>query len=103
MFIKNAHLLTGIVRDDNIDVDCAFVCLVYGIGENDVRDIRYARHSHFVKAKRDLDVLPPTHGAELHFTKAKYQAKIWLQADHVIMDLENKPTESIDLWQDGTD
>ena len=102
MFIKNAHLLTGLVRDDNIDEDLAFVCSVYGIGENDVRDIRYARHSHFVKAKRDLDVLPLTHGAELHFTRAKYQAKIWLQ-DHVIIDLENKPTESIDLSQDGTD
>ena len=75
---------------------------MYGIGENDVRGI-YARHSHFVKAKRDLDVLPPTHGAELHFTRANYQAKIWLQADHVIMDLESKQTESIDLWQDCTD
>ena len=26
-----------------------------------------------------------------------------LQADHVIMDLENKPTETIDLWQEDTD
>ena len=58
----------------------------------------------FVKAKRDLDVLPPTHGAlELHITRANYQAKIWLQADHVIMDLENKLTETIDLWQEGTE
>ena len=31
----------------------------------------------FVKAKRDLDVLPPTHGAlELQITRAIYQAKI---------------------------
>ena len=53
--------------------------------------------------KRDLDVLPPTHGAlELHITRANYQAKIWLQADHVIMDLENELTETIDLWQEGT-
>ena len=57
----------------------------------------------FVKAKRDLDVLPPTHGAlELHITRAIYQAKIWLQV-HVIMDLENKLTETIDLWQEGSD
>ena len=63
-----------------------------------------ARHSPFVKAKRDLDVLHPTHGAlELHITRANYQANIWLQADHVIMDLENKLTETIDLWQKGTD
>ena len=28
---------------------------------------------------------------------------IWLQADYVIMDLENIPTETIDLWQKCTD
>ena len=55
-----------------------------------------------MKAKRDLDVLPPTHSAyELHIARANYQAKIWLQADHMIMDLENKQTETIDLWQEG--
>ena len=76
----------------------------HGIGESDVRGIDDARHSIFVKAKRDLDVLPPTHGAlELHITKANYQSKIWLQADHALMDLENKLTETIDLWQEGTD
>ena len=61
--------LLNLVRDDNIDDDWAFVRSVYGIGEKDVRVID-ARHSHFVKAKRDLDVLPPTHGAELHLTRA---------------------------------
>ena len=35
------------------------------------------KHSLFVKAKPDLDVLPPTHGTlELHITRANYQAKI---------------------------
>ena len=49
-------------------------------------------------------MLPPTHDAlELQITWAIYQAKIRLQADHVIMDLENKPTEIIYLWQEGTD
>ena len=61
-------------------------------------------HSLFVKVKRELDVLPPAHGAkELHITRENYQAKIWLQADHVLMDLENKPTEYINLWQSGAD
>ena len=51
-----------------------------------------------MKAKRDLNVLPPTHGAlELHITRANYQAKIWLQVAHVLRDLENKPTETIDF------
>ena len=40
-----------------------FVCSLYGIGENDVRGIDDARHSLVVKAKRDIDVLPSTHGA----------------------------------------
>ena len=57
-----------------------------------------------MKAKPDLDVLPPTHGAlELHITRATYQAKIWRQADHVIMYQENILIETIDLWQEGTD
>ena len=45
-------------------------CSLYGIGEKDVRCIDDTRHSLFVKAKRDLDVLPPTHGA-LTYHKGK--------------------------------
>ena len=72
MFIKNAHLLTGVVRDDNVDEVWAFVCSFYVIGKKDVRGIDDASQSIFVKVKRDLDVLPPTHGAlELHITRAK--------------------------------
>ena len=60
MLIKYAHLLTGVVRNDNVDDTWAFACSLCGIGEKDVRGIDDARHSHFVKVKRDLDVLPPT-------------------------------------------
>ena len=75
---------------------------MYGIRENDVRGINDV--SPFVKEKRDLDVLPPTHGAlELHIINANYQAKILLQAAHVIQDLENKPTKTIELWHEGKD
>ena len=103
MFIKYAHLLTGVVWDDNFDDAWAFVCSLYGIGEEDVRCIDNTRHILLMKANRDLDVLPPVHGAlELHITRSNYQAKIWLQADHVIMDLANNLTEYIDLWQEGT-
>ena len=83
-----------------------FVCSLYGIGEKDVRGIVDDRHSLFVKAKLDLDVLPPTHGAlEVHITRENYQVKIWLQVDFVIVDREfqNKLTETMDLWQEGTD
>ena len=88
--------------DDNVDDALASVCSLYGIGEKDDRGIDDASHSLFVKAKCDIDVLPPSHGAlKLHITKPNYQVKICLQADYVIMDLENKPTETIDLWQEG--
>ena len=33
MFIKYVHLLTGVVRDDNVDDAWVFVCSLYGIGE----------------------------------------------------------------------
>ena len=60
--------------------------------------------SLFVKTKHDLDVLPPTHGAlELHITRTNYKVKIWLQADHVKMNLKDKLTETIDLRPEGTD
>ena len=79
MVTKYAHLLTGIVKDDNADDAWAFVYSLYGIGEKDVRCIDDIRHSLFVKAKRGLDVLPLTHGAlELHISRANYQAKIQL-------------------------
>ena len=56
----------------------------------------------FVKAKRDLEMLPPTHyyALELHIKRPNYQDKIWLQAGHAIINLE--PTETIG-WQTGTD
>ena len=30
IFIKYVHLLFGVVRDDNVDDPCAFVCSLYG-------------------------------------------------------------------------
>ena len=43
------------------------------------------------ESKNNIDVLPITHVAlELHISRTNYQS------DHVIMDLENKPTETID-------
>ena len=73
VFIKYANFLTVALRDDNVDNMKAFVCSLYGIGEKDVRGIDDARHSLFVKAKRYLDVFPPTRGAiALHSTRANY-------------------------------
>ena len=55
MFLKYARLLTGVVRDDNIDDAWVFVYSLYVIGEKDVRGIDNVMHSLFVKAKRHLN------------------------------------------------
>ena len=57
MFLKYAHLLTGVVGDDNIDDAWALLCSLYWIGEKDVKGFNDDRHSLF------LEVLPPAHGA----------------------------------------
>ena len=45
MFIKYAYLLTGVVRDVNVDTAWVFVCSLNGIVEKDVRGFIDARHS----------------------------------------------------------
>ena len=55
-----------------------------------------------MKGKRAIEMVPPSHNIlKLHITRANYRAKIWLQADHAIMDLENKSLEFIG-WQECT-
>ena len=61
MFIKYAHLLTGVARDDHVDNAWAFVRSLHGVGEKDAKGINDTRHNLFVEAKRDLEMLPPTH------------------------------------------
>ena len=37
MFIRYAHLLSGVERDDDVNDAWAFVCSLYGLGEKDVK------------------------------------------------------------------
>ena len=79
------------------------LCLLCRIEGNGYNGIGHTRHSIFVKGKGDLEMLPLTHYAlELHIKRPNYQARIWLQTDHAIMNLENEPSETIG-WQEGTD
>ena len=79
-----------------------FFCILYGIDGDDVAGINGAMRTLFVKAKRALEMLPPTRDAlELHVSRANYQAKIWLDADKSIMDFDNiKPADTIG-WTEG--
>ena len=49
--------------EHNVDDAWVFICSLYGIGEKNAKGTDDARHNLFVKAKRDLEVLPPNHGA----------------------------------------
>ena len=69
---------------------------MHGIEE---KDVDTTRQILFVKTKRNLEILPPTNYAlSLHNKRYYYHAKLWLQADHAIMNLENEPTQSI-AWK----
>ena len=63
MFIKYPYLLIRVGRDGNVNDGEKYICLLYGIVEKDVKGIVDARHSSFVKAKHDLEMLPPAHDA----------------------------------------
>jgi len=59
---------------------------LYGTPEHPTTN--HARLQLFVKAKKGLDMLPPTRDAlELHAICANYQAKIWLQANNEHIDV----------------
>ena len=74
--------------------------MLYVIHEDSVDD---ARHLLFDKAKRTLEMLPPTTDAlKLHIARANYQAGIWIRADVAIIDIEVRPVDT-NAWQEGTD
>ena len=90
VFMKYSHLLVGIGRDCDFEDADKFVCILYGISEEAAVGIDDASRNLFVKAKRPLEMLPPTRDAlELHVSRANYQAKVWINADKAIMNLDN--------------
>lgn len=54
----------------------------------------------FKKAKKDLEMLPPTRGTlKLHILRANYKAKFWLQADHEHIQISSPHAKS--AWIKG--
>jgi hypothetical protein len=79
-------LVSGIGRDGDFSAVEQFVCKLYSIP--DQITVNSARLQLFSKAKKDLELLPPTHDAlELHVARANEQAKIWLQADRECINI----------------
>jgi hypothetical protein len=79
-FYNQPLLVKGIGRDGELSPIEQFVCKLYGTP--DIQTVDHARIQLFGKAKKGLEMLPPTRDAlELHVARANHQAKIWLQAD----------------------
>ena len=79
-FRNQPLLVAGIDRDGELAPIEQFVCHLYGIPEQSSVD--QATLHLFCKAKKGLEMLPPTKDAlELHTIRANYQAKILLLAD----------------------
>ena len=77
MLIKYPHLLTVVRRGDNVDVaEKIYVCIME-LKKRVSRVSIMPGIVFFMKAKRGLEMLPPTHYVlELHVKRPHYEAKI---------------------------
>lgn len=88
IFQNQPLLVNGIGRDGELPPIEQFVCHMYGAPEQPA--VNHARLHLFGKAKKGLEMLPPTRDAlELHAAGATHQAKICLQADQEHVDVSS--------------
>lgn len=96
IFHKEPLLVSGIGQDGPLEDIEKFVCKLYGNAS--LSNVDSARAYLFGKAKKGLEMLPPSKDAlQLHAARANYQAKIWLQADIEQMEIIS-PSET-DAWE----
>ena len=75
-------LLAGVGRDGDASSVARYLCGLYGCSKEHEPDINTCRYRLFMKARKSLEMLPPTADAlELHVKRAYYQAKLWINAD----------------------
>ena len=99
-FLNQPLLVAGIGRDGELAPIEQFVCHLYGRPEQPSVD--EARLQLFGKAKKGLEMLPPTKDAlELHTIRANYQAKIWLQADQQHIQVSSPVDTSAWINEEG--
>lgn len=81
LFQKYPTLLGALGRDSDTEGAEEFICKLYGGDGTEIVDVDLMRYNLFSKAKKSLDLLPPTKDAlELHCRRVNFQAKIWMQA-----------------------
>ena len=88
-YLNTPRLLQSIGRDVNVLEVEEFVYRLYGGSvESEEANIDLLRFNLFSKARKGLELLPPTKDAlELHCARADYQAKIWLNASSAKMNV----------------
>jgi hypothetical protein len=97
IFCGYPELLCGVGRDGSMEEVEEFVCRLYK-AEDITTGVNAARARMFDKGKVALEMLPPTQDAlELHLSRANYQARIWLQASELQVDVD--PPSTILGWQ----
>ena len=100
--MKYLLLLNSVGRDGDYALVEKFICKLFGGVSSQSTNVDILRCIMFSKGKRDLQKLPPTNGAlKLHYARANYQAKIWLQANQTIMDVTS-PVET-GGWKETSD
>ena len=88
-YLETPKLLQSLGRDLNVQEVEEFVIRLYGgCVETEGVDIDLIRFNLFSKARKGLELLPPTKDAlELHCFRADHQAKIWLNAYNAQMEI----------------
>ncbi|KAH3782368.1 hypothetical protein DPMN_160283 [Dreissena polymorpha] len=93
-YIAQPDTLEGVGRDVDALAVIKFMCLLYGCCQDHPPNIDTWRYRLFLKARKSLDLLPPTNDAlELHIKRENYQAKIWLNAT----DKDFQPDDPLDF------
>jgi len=85
-FQKYPFLVSGVGHDGEIAPTEEFVRHLYGTPKE--QTINHTRLQLFGKAKKGLEMLPPTRDAlDRHAIRANYQTNIWLQANKEHIDV----------------
>ena len=100
-YLETPNLVHSMGRVLNVREVEEFVFRLYGgCAETESVDIDLIRYSLFFKARKGLELLPPTKDAfELHCFRADYQTRSWLNADTAQMNVGT--ATDIGGWKPG--
>ena len=101
-YLKAPRLLQYVGRGIRANEIEEFICRLYCSSSEfeEHANVDSLRFNLFSKARKGLELLPPTKDAlDLHSKRAEYQAKIWLNASSSEMEIE--PAADTGGWKSG--